>query len=67
MTKERKADKLLCAAKHWQVGGSPFGIVPVCVWADCVDAVPENDRDAWASCAMSEVSALGFDIEDVNP
>jgi hypothetical protein len=67
-TKERRADLLLCAAKHWQKGDLRNNC---CMYdeglSDLVRAVepdyPGMPYEAIASAALSEVCALGFDIE----
>ena len=71
--REAIADKLLCAAKHWQNGRG-------CVDCECRLTVLYGDHDVfgavcgnglgmdgWASAALSEVAALGFDIEEAQP
>lgn len=70
MTKrERKADDLLAAARYWQngYGSRSPSTIPVAagLWSDLY---PEcawlmGRADVAASAALSEVAALGFDIE----
>ena len=76
MTSEQFADALLCAAKNWQ---NEEGMPEDCKCQLIGDALFDfASRDAgqdkpgilklWlheAGCALSEVAALGFDIETV--
>ena len=63
---ERMADDLLCASKRWQ----NYGIVPAPFCRaphieQCWQGIYEEPVSAWASAALSEAAALGFDIETV--
>ena len=74
MTQEEKADMLLCAAKHWQNG---YGVrdwdCPCSHFNEASDIAEDMEEPSpcpgpsftWASCALSEVAALGFDLETV--
>ena len=67
MTKEQKADALLCAAKTWQDGGYVGPVLDFIrpIFMDIeIDGMALGYLDIWASCALSEVAALGFDIVD---
>lgn len=69
MTKAKRADALLCAAKHWQSNDSASPH-PCCAgkdgWVDvCLSMSGYGSFTTWASAALSEVGALGFDVEDV--
>jgi len=71
MTKAQKADALLWAAKWWQSGRGRYD------WENVsrstvdfsekfLEDTPDTetyDWDLWASAALSEVGALGFEIE----
>jgi len=62
---ERKADALLCAAKHWQHGASRR---ECCLDEDTWE-IPDSvaHPNDWESCALAEVAAMGFDLESVQP
>ena len=70
MTKELKADLLLCAAKHWQ---NREGRKHCCweykITEEILAVMPAYkdpaEWDAWASAALSEAARLGFDLENV--
>jgi len=72
MTKEKKADLLLEAARDWQNSRLTMAnFTRVEGILDFVLDVRPFDGDhyldnmtIWASAALSEVAALGFDIED---
>lgn len=72
MTKAKKADLLLCAAKHWQ-NETGSSLHSCCMgtdgWFDVVQGVPTVAGVpgwlVWASAALSEVASLGFDVETV--
>ena len=75
MTKIQRADALLWAAKWWQneQGRDERDEVSrstVDFTEKFLEDIPEIDGydwewDLWASAALSEVGALGFDLEDV--
>lgn len=74
MTKEQKADALLCAAKHWQNDQWTSSCVfcntdDICELYDPADTfsaefMPQQRLIDSASAALSEVAAIGFDIVD---
>lgn len=72
MTKEQRADALLCAAKHWQMGVGRDrccrdDIEASTVFVLFMECAEPEDADwiEFASAALSEVAAMGFDIETV--
>lgn len=65
MRKEQKADILLCAARLWQNGSSAASeLLTEDGFPLCIEQIVDIDAmKCWESAALSEVSALGFDIE----
>jgi hypothetical protein len=70
--KERHSNLLLCAARNWQnktVDGlldSTVRDIVNNIWL-CGAYGDYGNWDAIASAALSEVAALGFDLESVEP
>jgi hypothetical protein len=68
MTKEQKADALLKAARDWQKGFYTSAEVPEEQWSTLdADTLGKTARlngllDIWASAALTDAAALGFDI-----
>lgn len=71
-TPEQIADELLEAAAHWQMHTGRARVTPeteevwvrACEQSELFDFVPGIRHDIAASLALSEVGAMGFDIED---
>lgn len=69
MTKEQKADALLGAARTWQNGGYVVDALDFLkpIFMDIeIEGMLCGYLDIWASVALSEVAALGFDIVDAD-
>ena len=78
MTRARKAEVLLCLAKHWQNGVSAsdccgtLGELQEVFPDDAVRAMAKDYLDEWnrldeyASAALSGVCGLGYEVESVS-
>lgn len=71
MTKAKRADLLLCAARHWQNDCSASVMIDdIGRWQDAIDEVMDLvpiQLYCWESACLSEDAAIGFDVESVEP